>query len=129
MLLTIGRNINKINIDGVEVSELGYLNDHEMINNAYSAADVFITPSLAESFGNTVLESLLCGTPVIGFPVGGVKEQIMFAVLFLCGVQMIALIKIFAWQMIHRNGIKREIKRLEIRIANLTNKVSGEKTE
>jgi len=28
--------------------------------------------------------------------------------------------KIFAWQMLHRNSIKREIKRLELRIAEMT---------
>ena len=63
------------------------------------------------------------------FSAADTKGQIMFAALFLCAVQIIALCKIFAWQMIHRNGIKREIKRLEIRIANLTNKIPGEKKE
>jgi hypothetical protein len=29
------------------------------------------------------------------------------------------MIKVFAWQMIHRNNIKREIKRLELRIVEL----------
>jgi glycosyltransferase involved in cell wall biosynthesis len=77
LLLTIGSQKNKLEIEGVDIINLGYLSSEEKLNEAYSAADVFITPSLAESFGNTVLESMLCGTPVIGFPVGGVKEQII----------------------------------------------------
>jgi hypothetical protein len=36
-----------------------------------------------------------------------------------------AIMKIFAWQMIHRNSIKREIKRLELRIAELSEMVKS----
>lgn len=54
------------------------------------------------------------------FNVEQTKSQIMFAAIFICGCQFIALMKIFAWQIIHRNGIKREIKRLELRIATLS---------
>jgi hypothetical protein len=54
------------------------------------------------------------------FAVATTKSQIMYAAIFLCGWQWIGLIKIFAWQLIHRNGIKREVKRLELRIAALT---------
>ena len=53
------------------------------------------------------------------FNVEQTKYQIMFAAIFICGCQFIGLTKIFAWQMIHRNSIKREIKRLELRIAAL----------
>jgi len=48
-----------------------------------------------------------------------VKDQILYAALFICLLNLIGLLKVFAWQIIHRNGIKREIKRLEIRIAEL----------
>ena len=54
------------------------------------------------------------------FNVGQTRSQIMFAAIFICGCQFIALMKIFAWQLIHRNGIMREIKRLELRIAALS---------
>jgi hypothetical protein len=47
------------------------------------------------------------------------RDQIMYAAIFICCVQFLALTKIFAWQLIHRNGILREIKRLELRIAEL----------
>ena len=48
-----------------------------------------------------------------------VREQLMYATVFICCVQFICLMKVFAWQMIHRNGIKREIRRLELRIVEL----------
>jgi uncharacterized membrane protein YbjE (DUF340 family) len=47
------------------------------------------------------------------------REQILYAAIFICLVQFIGLMKVFAWQMIARNSIKREIKRLEIRLAEL----------
>jgi glycosyltransferase involved in cell wall biosynthesis len=43
---------------------------------AYAAADVFVIPSLEDNFPNTMIESLLCGTPVIGFPTGGITDAI-----------------------------------------------------
>lgn len=47
------------------------------------------------------------------------KSQIMYAALFIVFVEGIALMKIFAWQMLARNSVKREIKRLELRIVEL----------
>lgn len=37
----------------------------------YAAADVFVFPSLTDTFGLVSLESLACGTPVAAFPVPG----------------------------------------------------------
>ncbi len=37
----------------------------------------------------------------------------------------ISIVKIIAWQMAHRHGIKREIKRLELRIAELNKTVKN----
>ena len=59
------------------------------------------------------------------FKVTQTQDQLMYAVLFICSVQFITLLKIFAWQMIHRNSIKREIKRLEIRVAALNETVKN----
>ncbi|MCR8526634.1 glycosyltransferase, partial [Escherichia coli] len=38
---------------------------------AYRAADVFVFPSLTDTFGLVLLESLACGTPVAAYPVTG----------------------------------------------------------
>ena len=53
------------------------------------------------------------------------KSQIMYAALFVLFVEGISLMKIFAWQMIAKNGISREIKRLELRIAELSRTVKN----
>lgn len=54
----------------------GYLKDEYSAVMVYNAADVFVTPSLADNLPTTVLESLSCGTPVVGFNVGGIPEMI-----------------------------------------------------
>lgn len=56
--------------------ELGLINDERLMSIAYSAADVFVISSLMDNLPNTVLESLMCGTPVIGFPIGGISDMI-----------------------------------------------------
>jgi glycosyltransferase involved in cell wall biosynthesis len=42
----------------------------------YSAADVFVTTPWYEPFGLTPLESMACGTPVIGSEVGGIRYTV-----------------------------------------------------
>lgn len=42
----------------------------------YNAADVFVTTPWYEPFGITPLESMACGTPVIGANVGGIKYSV-----------------------------------------------------
>jgi phosphoheptose isomerase len=45
----------------------------EALKLYYSAADIFITTPWYEPFGITPVESMACGTPVIGANVGGIK--------------------------------------------------------
>jgi hypothetical protein len=53
------------------------------------------------------------------------KDLIFYATLFIIAIQFVVLMKIFAWQFIHRNSIEREIKRLELRIAELSEAVKN----
>ena len=41
------------------------------LRDAYRSADVFVFPSRTDTFGNVMLESMACGTPVAGYPVMG----------------------------------------------------------
>lgn len=43
----------------------------------YSAADVFINPTLEDNFPTTNLEALACGTPVVTFRTGGSGEAVL----------------------------------------------------
>jgi glycosyltransferase involved in cell wall biosynthesis len=49
----------------------------EALARSYAAADVFVFPSLTDTFGLVILESLACGTPVAAFPVTGPKDVLI----------------------------------------------------
>ena len=55
---------------------LGYVQNERMLSIAYSAADLLVIPSLQDNLPNTVLESLACGTPAVGFDVGGIPDMV-----------------------------------------------------
>ncbi|MFS4491355.1 glycosyltransferase [Maribacter sp. 2308TA10-17] len=55
---------------------VGRLRDEYSAALVYNAVDLFVAPSLAETFGLVILESLRCGTPVVAFETGGIPELI-----------------------------------------------------
>ncbi len=56
--------------------DLGPIRDDRLLATVYSAADVFILPTLADNLPNGILESMACGTPVVSCNVGGVPELV-----------------------------------------------------
>ena len=50
-----------------------------------------------------------------------IKDMIMYAALSLLFIQQLALIKIFAWQVIHRSSIKKDLKKIEFMLVKLQN--------
>ena len=46
----------------------------EALAEAYASADVFVFPSLTDTFGLVLLEALACGVPVAAYPVSGPKD-------------------------------------------------------
>lgn len=55
---------------------LGQLHDDVTLRVLYSAVDVMVVPSLQENLSNVIMESLACGTPVVGFDIGGNSDLI-----------------------------------------------------
>lgn len=58
------------------INYLGVMNDDVTLSLVYSAADVFVAPSIQDNLPNTVIESLACGTPVVAFNIGGNPDMI-----------------------------------------------------
>ena len=48
------------------------------------------------------------------------KYQILYAALFVCLILIGYLVKVFAWILAGKSAIKRDIKRLELRVVELT---------
>jgi glycosyltransferase involved in cell wall biosynthesis len=61
---------------GFKTNYLGILEDDLTLAIAYSAADVFVAPSLQDNLPNTVLEAIACGTPCVAFNIGGMPDMI-----------------------------------------------------
>ena len=55
---------------------LGTISDDEKLALCYSAADVFLAPSLEDNLPNTLMESLACGTPITAFTTGGIPDMV-----------------------------------------------------
>ncbi len=60
----------------IRYRHLGKLNNSDL-EIIYSASDAFIFPTMEEALGNVMLESMSCGTPVVGTPIGGLIDVII----------------------------------------------------
>lgn len=72
-----GSNKSKFSeLEGYDCCFWGYIRDEKEMVELYNACDVYIVPSLEDSFNQTVLESCACGTPVVSFQTGGICDII-----------------------------------------------------
>jgi glycosyltransferase involved in cell wall biosynthesis len=55
---------------------ISYTESQEQVARLFCASHLFAISSLQENFPNTIVESMLCGTPVAGFRTGGIPEMI-----------------------------------------------------
>lgn len=62
------------------MQSMGYMDEPDQLATLYSAVDLFVGPSLEEAFGQVFVEAAACGTPAIGYPIGGVKEAVISGV-------------------------------------------------
>jgi glycosyltransferase involved in cell wall biosynthesis len=74
VLLTFG--LNTEDLDGISMKKinLGKISNDNELKLVYSAADVFVAPSIQEAFGMTASEAMACGTLVVGFRDTGIAD-------------------------------------------------------
>lgn len=74
-LLSVGKFAGALPVP-IPCRNLGIVHDPRLLSMIYSAADLFLLPSLQDNLPNTMLESLACGTPIIAYGSGGIPEVV-----------------------------------------------------
>lgn len=72
LLCGIGHNSGNT----AHIHHLGVIKDERVMAIAYNAADLFVLPAKEDNLPNVVVESLCCGTPVVGFSIGGMIDMV-----------------------------------------------------
>lgn len=75
LLLVLGEGGDKFS-EAVKIPSfnLGYVSSDRLKAIAYSASDLFLFPTRLDAFGIVAQEAAACGTPTVGFNVGGVSD-------------------------------------------------------
>jgi len=60
----------------LNVRLMGGISDRSKRATFFGAADVFVSASLMETYGLTLIEAMSCGIPVVAFRTGGVSEAV-----------------------------------------------------
>lgn len=58
------------------IKNIGFIKNENDLAYLYSAVDITVNTSISENLPNTIIESLACGTPCIGFRIGGIPDII-----------------------------------------------------
>lgn len=74
LFLCIGGNENGLDDNFKNLLYIPKIKDKHLLSEYFSAADIFLYPTLAETFGLVITEAMACGTPVVTFKTGGVPE-------------------------------------------------------
>lgn len=69
-------SVGKLTDNNPNFHNFGNIDDDEHLVDIYRAADLFVLPSLEDNLPNVVVEALCCGTPVVGFEIGGMPDMI-----------------------------------------------------
>jgi glycosyltransferase involved in cell wall biosynthesis len=59
-----------------KINFTGKLSDEYSLKLIFNAIDLFVSPSLADNAPQTIIESMICGAPVVGFNIGGIPDMI-----------------------------------------------------
>lgn len=81
ILLTFGYNGTvEDHESGFPIVNMGFIRERERLCEIYNAADVFVFPSVQDTFGMTAVEAMSCGVPTVAFDVSAMSDIIISGV-------------------------------------------------
>ena len=76
-IVVFGRQADRLEgLFPFKVFPMEFVSDEHHLVDIYNAVDLYVTPSLEENLPNMIMEAMACGTPCVGFDVGGIPEMI-----------------------------------------------------
>jgi glycosyltransferase involved in cell wall biosynthesis len=76
LLIGLGDEGPSEHMGPAEVRSIPYEHNRAVVARYFQAADAYVHAARVDTFPQTVLEAMACGTPVIATAVGGIPEQI-----------------------------------------------------
>jgi hypothetical protein len=98
-----------------------------MLTEFYSRK--FLSTAIVVWANALVMTGVAVLSAVLFFRTDVVKEEILYATIFIAAFIWTASIKMFAWMAVNRNSIAREVKRLEIRVVELARTIEQHKVQ
>ena len=76
-IISVGKG--ELNLSGTNINytALGPIYNEKELANVYVASNLFVIPSREDNLPNVMLEAFATGIPVLGFPIGGVKQYVI----------------------------------------------------
>lgn len=76
MFLSVGGEEQEKSLGQITLMGVPFQKDPKLVARYYQAANIYVHAAKADTFPNTILEALACGTPVVATNIGGIPEQI-----------------------------------------------------
>lgn len=76
MIILVGLSLKQISMLPSGITGIQRTDSIDQLVGIYNLADVFVNPTLEDTFPTTNLEALACGTPVITYDTGGSPEAV-----------------------------------------------------
>ena len=111
----------------IPVVNMGFIKERERLCDIYNAADVFVFPSVQDTFGMTAVEAMACGVPTVAFDVSAMSDVIISGVNgYKAELNDYSAMASYVMQILKENPINAEDCRKQI-IENYSLKCEAEK--
>ena len=76
--LIVGKNLPENLKSSCLIKHVDYVSDKQQLNDIYNLADATVLPTIADTGPQTALESIACGTPIIGYNTGIIADVLEY---------------------------------------------------